>query len=578
MKNLVHFLGSVCFVLASVSAFAQSNNLPFGNPAYHWMDRLEIKSGKMASFHTVHKPYSREDITRFALSLDSAVQNGTLELSDQDWEDLKYIYRDNNLELGETAFESLSHPKYETREKPFLKHLYKTPANAFQQVGKDFSAVYQPTMSIDFGQENTESGNSPYFQRSYGVILRGDISNKVSYYTNALFYFDRYQAHVRKYIEKNKAVPGHGLYDRFTFGSIDSLYDNLNAEGYIDLKATKNIKVQFGHGKNFIGNGVRSLFLSDFSHNYLYLKLNTKVWKFDYQNIFAELREFSANQTTTSGTIANGLYKKYMASHHLSLNITDNFNVGLYEATIMARKTGFDPNYLNPIIFYRAVEHSLDSPDNALIGADFKWNVAKRFSFYGQVMLDELQLGNLFSNPDTWAHKFGGQLGVKYIDALNIDHLDLQIEANAVRPYSYSHFDSSTTYSHYSQPLAHPLGANFKELFFIVKYQPNSRLFLEMRTMFANMGRDTANTNWGSNIYESYRTRTADDGVFIGQGVNTNIFLLNFSASYMLFHNCFADLNVMYRKENSVIDSYDYNSFFISGGIRVNLWKPKLEF
>jgi hypothetical protein len=49
-------------------------------------------------------------------------------------------------------------------------------------------------------------------------------------------------------------------------------------------------------------------FLSDFGANYLFLKLNTNVWKFNYQNIFAELTKFYPRG-------GDGLLtKKYMAA------------------------------------------------------------------------------------------------------------------------------------------------------------------------------------------------------------------------------------------------------------------------
>ena len=72
--------------------------------------------------------------------------------------------------------------------------------------------------------------------------------------------------------------------------------------------------MELGHGRHFIGNGMRSLLLSDFSNNYFYLKFNTRVWKLNYQNLFAELSAVSANQLP--GDLL--LNKKYMASHYLS--------------------------------------------------------------------------------------------------------------------------------------------------------------------------------------------------------------------------------------------------------------------
>ena len=49
------------------------------------------------------------------------------------------------------------------------------------------------------------------------------------------------------------------------------------------------------------------------------------------------------------------------------------------------------------------------------------------------------------------------QLGAKYVDAFGINNLDLQLEMNRVRPFTHSHNDSISNYTHYNQPLAHPL-------------------------------------------------------------------------------------------------------------------------
>lgn len=550
-------------------AFSQSFNLPAGNAGYHFVDRLEIKSGRFAPFHTAHKYYDRADVVRYALSLDTLQA-----LSWQNVEDLNYLYRDNNQYLDSTAFASQYHPKYQTTEKPFLKYFLKTPANFYEYTTQDFNITYQPSIALGGGFENTEVGNNPYFFRNFGGIINGSINDRVHFYSNFMFYFDRYQAHVRRYIEEYQAVPGHGFYnDGYTLSSVDSLYDNFNAQAYIDFKATKNIQFEFGHGKNFIGNGARSMLLSDFSDNYLYLKINTKFGLFDYQNIFAELRQFS---TKTTGF--NIVAPKYLASHHLSFNISPNFNVGVFEAVIANRDNGFELNYLNPIIFYRSIERDLSSPDNVLIGADFKWNFSNRFSLYGQGILDELQRENFFGNGDWWANKYGVQLGAKYIDVFDIDHLDLQVEYNYARPYTYSHSDSVNSYSHGSQPLAHPLGANFREWLAILRYQPTSKLFLTLSLMQANVGRDSSGINYGGNILRNYGSRPFDDGVLTGQGVGADIFLLDLRASYMLIHNMFVDLNLQYRTEDSGLEAYDHNQFFFSLGFRYNLWSQPLLF
>ncbi len=163
-------------------------------------------------------------------------------------------------------------------------------------------------------------------------------------------------------------MPGAGFYKSFKTTGVDY----FDARGGVTFNATKYINFRFAYDKNFIGNGYRSLLLSDFSNSYLFLQVNTRIWKINYQNIFTELNP----QFVRTGD--NLLDKKYSVIHHLSLNVTKWLNVGLFESVIFGRKNHFDFTYLNPIIFLRAAEQQNGSPDNALVGFDFKANIAKR--------------------------------------------------------------------------------------------------------------------------------------------------------------------------------------------------------
>ncbi len=108
-------------------------------------------------------------------------------------------------------------------------------------------------------------------------------------------------------------------------------------------------------------------------------------------------------------------------------------------------------------MFLRPAEQQNGSADNAFVGLDFKANIAHRFQVYGQLMFDEFVLSEIKKGDGWWANKWALQLGAKYIDAFGVKNLDLQLETNLVRPFTYSHFDTVANYTHYNQPLAHPL-------------------------------------------------------------------------------------------------------------------------
>jgi hypothetical protein len=244
----------------------------------------------------------------------------------------------------------------------------------------------------------------------------------------------------------------------------------------------------------------------------------------------------------------NLLDRKYGAMHHLSMNVTKWLNVGLFEGVVFGRKNRFDFEYLNPIIFLRHVEGTVGSPDNAVAGIDFKANVAHKFQFYGQLLLDEFLVHEISKNSGYWANKYGYQLGVKYIDAFKINNLDLQLETNRVRPFTYSHYDSVANYTHYNQPLAHPLGANFQEWVGILKYQPAPRWSIDARAIYYYQGLDSLGENFGSNPFELYTTRSKNYGYYIGSGHKVKCLNAAIALSYELKENLFIEGNALYRK------------------------------
>ena len=331
----------------------------------------------------------------------------------------------------------------------------------------------------------------------------------------------------------------------------------------------------FGYDRNFIGNGYRSLFLSDFPNSNLFLKLNTRIWKFNYQNLFMELQ--SAKPFRADDLIP----KKYAAMHHLDIAVTKWLNLGLFEGIIFSRKDKFDFAYLNPVIFYRSVEHQNGSFDNSVIGLDAKANVAHRFQFYGQLLFDEFLLSEIRNNRAWWGNKWSMQAGAKYIDAFNIKNLDLQLETNRVRPFTYSHDDSVANYTHYNQPLAHPLGANFQEVIAIARYQPKPRWLLQAKGIYYMQGRDTGMINNGSNIFlpnvPPYRVK--DYGFEIGEGQRTKVALGSLLLSYELKQNLFVEANALYRKESADDPNLKaQNTFIISAGIRWNMHRREFDF
>ncbi len=560
------FAKAAALVLSPLFAFSQSAGIPLHAPGYHILDRLDVMSGVASPIHPELKFAYRQDAAAFAVAVDSL----STRLTWRDYADLQYVFDDNSEFIADSGRFCRQH------DKRLLRVFYKTPAHLFAVDADGFKLRVNPMFNFQIGQQQDDS--ELLFLNQRGLEARGSVDGKVFFYTNVVETQARFPDYVTGRVEAFKAIPYAGNFKRYQPRVLDitNAYDFNQATAYLSFQATKHIGIQLGHGKHFIGNGYRSMFLSDFSNYAFYLKLNTRIWRFHYQNLFLELSPIGANDLGNNIRIP----KKYAVIHYLNYRITPKLALGLFEATVLNRSRQFEFQYLNPLILYRTIEGMIGSPDNVLIGLDARWNFLDRFQVYSQFVLDEFLFSAVVDPEEKgwWGNKFGWQAGLKYVNAFGVDHLDLQVEYNTARPYTWSHADSLNAYTHYNQPLAHPLLSNFKEFISLVRYQPFPRLVLNARYVHADLGENSATQNWGANPLLANGSRVQDYGNFTGQGVAAGVDILGLDASWMLYHNLFVDLRWFLRQKNSADDALDLKTDLWGIGLRMNIWNDNPDF
>ncbi|MBL0199911.1 MAG: hypothetical protein IPP81_06955 [Chitinophagaceae bacterium] len=570
IKSLFKLLFFICPAFAT----AQSTFLTPGSKDVHFVDRMEIKQQRNTDLNfSAVRPFNRKYIVEQVEFIDSArlgyIDTATQKDKYVEWNSQGLTDLD---EYNLTSFlmnnsEWVTGPKKDFLSKrPFLKTFYKTKPNFLEVKTRNFFLAVNPVFQYVQGIETGYS--KPIYLNSKGVTLRGTIGKKIGFSTYLTDNQERGPQFFQQQVNYFRAVPGVGFYKPFK----TSGYDYFDARGYITVRAGNAIDVQFGYDKNFIGNGYRSLFLSDWGNSNLFLKLNTRIWKINYQNLFMELMpQFKKVGDTL-------LDRKYAAMHHLSMNVTKWLNIGLFEGVIFGRKNRFDFQYLNPIIFYRHIEGTIGSPDNAIAGFDFKANIAHRAQLYGQLLLDEFVLSAIKDNKGSWVNKWGIQVGVKYLDAFGIDNLDIQLEANRVRPFTYTHNDTISNYTHYNQPLAHPLGANFQEFLGIVRYQPAPKWHVYLQGIYYYQGLDSAGNNFGANIFRDYTTRTMNDGFKIGSGNKATVLNAYLQVSYEIRENIFFEVSGLYRHAKTLLNPTATTTTMFTGGVRINMFNRRYDY
>ncbi|MEM0939310.1 MAG: capsule assembly Wzi family protein [Bacteroidota bacterium] len=523
--------------------FGQSTDFPIHHPAYQILELEEITSDK--SFTSAIKPYSRSSVFDFLSSPESS-----------------YL----NKELRRYTSDSIR------SKKPILNKLYQYPADFYYYQDKILQIHINPVIQFSFGRANDDIGTT--FVNSRGIEIRGNIDRKVSFYTFLTENQARYPEYINTIRDSTLVIPYEGFWKQYN----DTGVDFFRAQGYIDFGLSKSISAQLGYGKHFVGNGFRSIILSNYANNYPYLRLNTHTKIFDYTNIYAQLiGDVQGNEGGTFGT--SGFSEKYMTFHHLTIKIKPNLHIGFFESVMFGDSSdGFKIEYLNPVIFYRSVEQQNGSEDNAFVGFDFKWNIQKRYSFYGQLLIDEMVVSEVFAGDGWWGNKQGFQLGFKYANALSVHNLLLQAEINRVRPYTYAHEDGFTSYSHYNLALAHPIGANFTEYLGRAIYRLNDSWNFTASLIAAQYGNDIGDENYGKDILKDYTVRRQNaNGNNMDyqnehlQGNKTELLLLFGRATFMLKHNVFIDLDVTFRRESDERGMVDSNSTVVGASFRWNI-------
>lgn len=298
------------------------------------------------------------------------------------------------------------------------------------------------------------------------------------------------------------------------------------------FRASKNMDLSFGIDNHFIGEGYRSLLLSNQNAPAPFVMMRVNFWKLEYGLLYQAYHE-----NDTAGNIW-----KFNAQHYLSWNATKNFNITLLEQVLFQPKDGpfvrgFDVEYLNPIVFFRPQEYSLGSSDNVILGLQTSYKMGKH-KIYGQLSLDEFVLDEIKNKTRWWANKYGAQLGVRGTTG-NFSYL---VEGSVIRPYTYSHVNSGQNVGNMGLAAGHPLGSNFAELLSVVSFRhriangEDGYYFMNHKAFMAFQlkGFDADSLSWGGDIYESYVFRPKEYDNTIGQGITMRSFVFGIQSSYSM--------------------------------------------
>ena len=430
--------------------------------------------------------------------------------------------------------------------------------NIYSVENKEYSFRLNPIFDVKIGGEN-------YLSTRRGGYAAGTIGSRFNWSSSFYENYQKFDSRITKKVEFTTVAPGEAEVKNPIGPS-----DYSVSTGGLSYTFSKYYKITAGHGKNFIGNGYRSLLLSDAAGNYPFLRNDITIGRVKYTTILGEFLDY------TNDLVGDNLKrKKYGSFHYLDVLASKKLKVAFFEAVIWeadsSSRTELELNYLNPFVLIRPLEYNIGSPDNMLLGLNVSWNMHQFVSVYGQLILDELHSDNLINNPTWWANKYGFQSGIK-VHQLPIKNLVILGEYNTVRPFTYTHKTSGKNYGHNYNSLAHPYGANFRECIGVVNYRLN-RFNVNARATYINGGEESSeDISNGTDIFKSYSDREFENGYTVGYGENYKQLYFDTKLSYILNPKYLLMFEIGYQNRTEWLNQSKENQQYLYCGLKTSLF------
>jgi len=401
-----------------------------------------------------------------------------------------------------------------------------------------------------------------------GYEAGGNIGNKFYFETAIYENQGRFPGYVDSAVRKTGVIPFQNRYKNIGDGKG---FDFSYSSARLVYTPNKHFLFDLGFNNNFIGDGYRSLLLSDYNTVYPYFKTAITVGNFQYSVMWSQY--VSEPERTI---YALGYPRKWGQTYFLDWHATKQFNIGIFNSVISPNETSDHKkdvgiSLASPIIFVHADKSPSGVQLNNISGLNLKYAIIPSVNIYGQFMLDELGDGE-------WQKRYGWQAGIRISDVLNVNGWNALAEFNTVRPYAYASDDAATVYSHNNESLADPLGANFKEAIGVTDYTYKNWWF-RLEVMAAHYGVDSSSSvDYGHDIFKPVYLHSKENNITTDQGLLTKLYYGDFRMAYILNKktNLRIEAGAVYRNEKNRDATYKDMYGYI--GVRMSFRKLIYDF
>jgi hypothetical protein len=442
--------------------------------------------------------------------------------------------------------------------KIFNEHLFDVKTKDYTFYG-DILADLQA--GRDFSNKRTTNLNTRGFQ------FGGTVGTKFFFYTSGFENQGKFPTYYNNLINTNAFIPGQS-YARHYHGLAQDNQDWSYVTAIVSYTPIKQLNITLGQDKMFIGDGYRSLLLSDYAANMPLLRLTANLGKVQYMMAWTYLEDLKEQRFDTFGSYR----RKWALFHYVDWNISNRVSFGFFNALIspetdaQGNRRGFDLNFINPVLFASSLGSSDSPKDNVFMGFTGKYKIFDKTAIYGQLLLDRFKAKDFFSGNNT-DNTNGVQLGIRGADIFKVERLNYLFEFNTVKPYTYSSKEPLSSYSFFGDPLGHPFGANFREFLGIMNYSMG-RFDFQGQLNYAKYGLDANQADNNGKIITKPYPAAPNPTPVIGQGIPTQLYYAEGTVSFLINpkYNLRFEVSGLYRQEKNSLN--DSKTTFVTFGLR----------
>ncbi|MDX2128508.1 MAG: hypothetical protein SFU91_05675 [Chloroherpetonaceae bacterium] len=345
--------------------------------------------------------------------------------------------------------------------------------------------------------------------------------------------------------------------------NIDAFASYDFTEGYIryetDPEEDFHLSVQFGREDIRYGLGYGSrLVWSGESPAPDMLKFNLSYGALHYSQVHLSVPgDFSFNRLDN--------FTKYFAIHRVKLAFTELFDIGIGDIVVYSDR-GIDFAYLNPFLFYKFAEQSLQDRDNGLMFFDIQTHFFKNLEFQATFLMDETpDFGNINRFSNKWAY----QIGAFLYEPFGLENFSAVFEYTYIRPYVYTHWNPKNVYSSWGIGSGHRLQPNSDELYARLNYNLSDRIRFQFEAARSRHGRNrlapdgSILENVGGDIRVPYRPVDPENAPFLAGVLHRGV-LLGGEITFEPWKNYLLNFRYQFRSDrNTETNALEESSIFV---------------